>query len=117
MQTPREETLRRLLCDLYPGESSGDSQELSSQLLQILSQASGDCGGQAPAERWQGDDALLITYADTVCDDGDAALRCLCDCLNRHLEPFASVVHVLPFLKSTSDGGFAVASHEHLEDR
>ena len=37
--------------------------------------------------------------------------------VNRHLGLFATVVHVLPFLKSTSDGGFAVSSHELLEER
>ena len=42
MQPPRDETLRTLLGDLYPNDSSGDGQELSSQLLQILSDASGD---------------------------------------------------------------------------
>ena len=42
MQPPRDETLRTLLGDLYPIDSSGDGQELSSQLLQILSDASGD---------------------------------------------------------------------------
>ena len=40
MQPPRDETLRTLLGDLYPNDSSGDGKELSSQLLQILSQSS-----------------------------------------------------------------------------
>ena len=39
MQPPRDETLRTLLGDLYPNDSSGDGQELSSQLLQILSES------------------------------------------------------------------------------
>ena len=117
MQTPREETLRRLLRDLYPEESSVDSQELSSQLLQILSQISRDSDVQGSLERWCGDDALLITYADSVMDDGVSALQSLTGFVNRHLGSFASVIHVLPFLKSTSDGGFAVASHDQLEER
>ena len=117
MQTPREETLRRLLRDLYPEESSVDSQELSSQLLQILSQISRDSDVQGSLERWCGDDALLITYADSVMDDGVSALQSLTGFINRHLGSFASVIHVLPFLKSTSDGGFAVASHDQLEER
>ena len=117
MQTPREETLRRLLRDLYPEESSVDSQELSSQLLQILSQISRDSDVQGSLERWCGDDALLITYADSLTDDGVSALQSLTGFINRHLGSFASVIHVLPFLKSTSDGGFAVASHDQLEER
>ena len=39
MQPPRDETLRTLLGDLYPNDSFRDGKELSSQLLQIFSQA------------------------------------------------------------------------------
>ena len=117
MQTPRDETLRTLLRDLYPAESSGVLLELSSQLLQILSQASGDCDTPGSDERWFGNDAVLISYADSVVDDSRPALQSLRRFVNRHLGLFATVVHVLPFLKSTSDGGFAVSSHELLEER
>ena len=117
MQPPREETLRTLLGDLYPNDSSGDGQELSSQLLQILSQSSGDGDMAEPMDRWDGRDVVLITYADTIGDEGVPGLQALKSFVNRHLHPFAAVVHVLPFLQSTSDGGFAVASHTSLEKR
>ena len=35
--------------------------------------------------------------------------------LNSHFSGLDAVVHVLPFLKASSDGGFAVASHSELE--
>ena len=117
MQPPRDETLRTLLGDLYPGDSSGDGQELSSQLLQILSESSGDGDTAEPTERWDGRDVVLITYADTIGDEGVPGLQALKSFVNRHLQPFAAVIHVLPFLESTSDGGFAVASHTKLEQR
>ena len=117
MQTPREETLRRLLRDLYPEESFVDSRELSSRLLQILRPTWGDSDVEGMLERWYGDDVLLITYADSVTDDSASALQSLAGFINRHLGSFASIIHVLPFLKSTSDGGFAVASHDQLEER
>ena len=117
MQPPRDETLRTLLGDLYPIDSSGDGQELSSQLLQILSESSGDGDTAEPTERWDGRDVVLITYADTIGDEGVPGLQALKSFVNRHLQPFAAVIHVLPFLESTSDGGFAVASHTKLEQR
>ena len=117
MQPPRDETLRTLLGDLYPVDSSGDGQELSSQLLQILSESSGDGDTAEPTERWDGRDVVLITYADTIGDEGVPGLQALKSFVNRHLQPFAAVIHVLPFLESTSDGGFAVASHTKLEQR
>ena len=117
MQPPRDETLRTLLGDLYPNDSSGDGKELSSQLLQILSESSGDGDTAEPMERWDGRDVVLITYADTIGDEGVPGLQALKSFVNRHLHSFAAVVHVLPFLQSTSDGGFAVASHTKLEKR
>ena len=117
MQPPRDETLRTLLGDLYPNDSSGDGKELSSQLLQILSDASGDADMAELTDRWDGGDAVLITYADTIGEQGVPGLQALKSFVNRHLQPFAAVIHVLPFLQSTSDGGFAVASHTRLEPR
>ena len=59
---------------------------------------------------------MLITYADSI-QDGDApGLKTLRSLLNTS-SLISSVVHVLPFLKATSDGGFAVASHDQLEER
>jgi len=117
MQPPRDETLRTLLGDLYPNDSSGDGKELSSQLLQILSQSSGDGDMAEHIDRWDGGDVVLITYADTIGEQGFPGLHALKTFVNRHLQPFAAVIHVLPFLQSTSDGGFAVASHTTLEQR
>ena len=117
MQPPRDETLRTLLGDLYPNDSSGDGKELSSQLLQILSQSSGDGDMAEHIDRWDGGDVVLITYADTIGEQGFPGLQALKTFVNRHLQPFAAVIHVLPFLQSTSDGGFAVASHTTLEQR
>ena len=115
MQSQRDETLRTLLSDLYRDDSSVDLEKLSSQLLQILSQSSADDDVPISSSRWTGDDAVLITYANTVADDAVSGLQSLRGLVNRHLEPFARVIHVLPFLKSTSDGGFAVSSYQTIE--
>ena len=117
MQSPRDETLRALLRNLYPDNSSGDLEELSSQLLQILGRAAVHADPALDVEPWFGDDVVLITYADAVLDEQKPGLQGLSTFVNRHLRLFAPVIHVLPFLESTSDGGFAVASHERLESR
>ena len=117
MQSPRDETLRALLGNLYPNDSSGDLEELSSQLLQILGRAAVHADPALDVEPWFGDDVVLITYADAVLDEQKPGLQGLSTFVNRHLRLFAPVIHVLPFLESTSDGGFAVASHERLESR
>ena len=115
MQSQRDETLRTLLSDLYRDDSSVDLEKLSSQLLQILSESSADDDVPISSSRWREDDVVLITYANTVADDAVFGLQSLRRLVNRHLEPFARVIHVLPFLKSTSDGGFAVSSYQKIE--
>ena len=117
MQHPRDMTLQALLDDLYPEDSCSDRLELSSRIMHILRGSSGDPDQTLDNERWCSGDAVLITYADTVVQEGESGLQSLRQLVNRHLRPFAPVIHVLPFLKSTSDGGFAVASHEQLEPR
>ena len=117
MQLQRDMTLQALLDDLYPVDSSSDRRELSSQIMHILRGSSGDPDQTLDKARWCGGDVVLITYADTVVREGESGLKSLRQLVNRHLRPFAPVIHVLPFLKSTSDGGFAVASHDQLEPR
>ena len=102
MQPPRDETLQALLRDLYSGDSSVDPEVLSSQLLQTLRGSAIEGDGLAVDERWSGADAVLITYADTVTEQERPGLQSLRRLVNRHLNPFASVIHVLPFLRSTA---------------
>ena len=37
--------------------------------------------------------------------------------MSKHFGSLSKVVHILPFLKSTSDGGFAVSSYDALEEK
>ena len=117
MQFPSETTLKDLLKCLYPMHSSGDVETLSSQLLQIVRPVARDGDLRTHGNHWTLDDVVLITYADTVVEADQPALGSLRAFVNNHLSEFASVTHVLPFLEASSDGGFAVASHERLESR
>jgi len=59
----------------------------------------------------------LITYADSIYKDGEVTLITLRDLLSNYFGSLSKVVHILPFLESTSDGGFAVSSYEKLEEK
>ncbi len=58
------------------------------------------------------DDAILITYADTVRAEGEKPLRTLHRFLKRFVKSAVSCVHILPFFPSSSDGGFSVINYE-----
>ena len=104
--------LDALLLELYGDESSEFIQKLSSQLLQSLQTSTKPATSPS---RWDASTAVLITYANTLQREGERGLQTLKGVLNSHFSGLDSVVHVLPFLKASSDGGFAVASHSELE--
>lgn len=111
----RQIELELLLRGLYPGQSSNEIKILSSHLLQ--SSAIGSqmhTQAQAP---WTASTCVLICYADSVLATDRASLPCLQQLLDGRLRALSSIVHVLPFWRSTSDGGFAISSHEEIEPR
>ena len=126
-QLMAHEWLPSLLTELYEHHSSEDLNRLSSQLLHSERSASaipvsetvdaGIADGAATGARWDSSSCVLIAYADSVIADDQPGLRCLQALLHRHFQGLSSVVHVLPFLCATSDGGFAVASHEQIDQR
>ena len=65
--------------------------------------------GKIPAGRsgWSEQDALLITYADSIVGE-DLPLQTLNKFLRESVGTGVSFVHLLPFYPSTSDDGFAV---------
>lgn len=94
--------------------------DLDAWLQQQLSQPSPACGnGNNPGPcRWDESTSILMSYADTVTAAGRPSLDVLKDFLDRVYAGNAfTVLHVLPFLQSSSDGGFAVSSHTQLEQR
>ena len=120
-QTQQHDKLTLLLADLFREESSEAIADLSSQLLQTVQSAGVDslteAERSAPEARWDGGSSVLITYADSLVRRDEPGLLTLSTVINAHYGALASVVHVLPFLRASSDGGFAVASHEELEPR
>ncbi len=107
----RERGLRRLAL-LY-----GDA--VSPVLLKLLLAR---MGAHPPSEpptacgRWSAADVVLITYADSIRREGEAPLATLSRFLEEHLSDALSVVHLLPFYPSSSDGGFSVVDYNAVDE-
>ncbi|MDR0902323.1 MAG: hypothetical protein LBM92_06105, partial [Opitutaceae bacterium] len=69
-----------------------------------------------PAVSWSQRDTLLITYADTINEEGKPPLQALRDFLRRHLGDAVSLVHLLPFFPFSSDDGFSVIDYRQIRD-
>ena len=111
--------LRELLETIYSNNTTEEINFISNQLLQILDDISEKSAYEEINNkvRWDETHSILITYADSVYKNGESTLTTLRELLNKYFGSLSKVVHILPFLKSTSDGGFAVSSYESLEEK
>ncbi|AIQ94945.1 sugar phosphorylase [Prochlorococcus sp. MIT 0604] len=123
-QIDSEKKLDRLLIDkllktIYSNNTTEEINFISNQLLQILDDFSEKSAYEEirDKERWNESHSVLITYADSIYKNGEATLKTLGELLSKHFGSLSKVVHILPFLKSTSDGGFAVSSYDSLEEK
>ena len=106
----------KLLKTIYSNHTTEEINFISNQLLQILDDFSEKSAYEEirDKERWNESHSVLITYADSIYKNGEATLVTLSEFLSKHFGSLSKVVHILPFLKSTSDGGFAAVSYTHL---
>ena len=111
--------LRKLLDNTYQSHTSEEINKIFIQLLQILE----DFKDKSENEEnkniipWDQSHSVLITYADTIQKKGEKNLVTLNKILDDFFQDLSKVVHILPFLNSTSDGGFAVSSHKTIDQR
>ncbi len=111
--------LKELLESIYQDHNSEEINLVFYQLLQILDEFQKKSGYEEINNKipWNQTHSVLITYADSIQRQGEPTLCTLGNLLEKYFKDLSSVLHILPFLKSTSDGGFAVASHKLLDER
>lgn len=107
--TSFEKQLRQHLQFLYP---QNDQDSLAEDILNMFD---GLCL-EAPEELWSEKDSLLITYGDSIVQEGEVPLQTLAGCLDR-VGPAISMVHVLPFCPYSSDDGFAVIDYKQVNPK
>lgn len=61
-------------------------------------------------------DALLITYADMVSEEGKPPLSALREFCTERLKGTVSAIHILPFYPWTSDDGFSVVDYREVKE-
>jgi len=78
-----------------------------------------DPAAEAPAPHqnlWDQTDIAMITYGDSIIEDGEKPLHTLHRFLDRQLADVVSWVHILPFFPWTSDDGFAVMDYSSVNE-
>ena len=112
------EELRLSLREIYPEHSEEEINSVWSQLLQILDpyHVNRDTNELGNESIWDSSSVVLITYPDAIYRKDESTLKTLAEFIKNRLGGLSSVIHVLPFLPSTSDGGFSVSNHEKIEE-
>ena len=112
------EELRMSLREIYPEHSEEEINSVWSQLLQILDPyyVNGDTKELENESIWDSSSVVLITYPDAIYRKDESTLKTLAEFLKNRISGISSVIHILPFLPSTSDGGFAVSNYEKIEE-
>ena len=110
--------LRLSLREIYPEHSEQEINSVWSQLLQILDpfRVKHNTDELEIESIWDSSSVVLITYPDSIYRKDESTLKTLTEFVKNRLGGLSSVIHVLPFLPSTSDGGFAVSNHEKIDD-
>ncbi len=110
--------LRLSLREIYPEHSEQEINSVWSQLLQILDplRVNGANNESQIESIWDSSSVVLITYPDSIYRKDESTLKTLTEFVKNRLNGLSSVIHVLPFLPSTSDGGFAVSNHKKIDD-
>ena len=102
-----EARLRQHLDFLYPDDDPGQLVERIRPVLEKSDLTTTD-------ELWSEEDALLITYGDSLKRDGEKPLQTLAEFLKSRLDWAVSTVHILPFCPFSSDDGFAVIDYREV---
>lgn len=92
---------------LYP---NSDASRLAEEIIAVFAGFEWRSPTQRP-ELWSEQDCLLITYGDSVVEDGCVPLDTLQQFLHTQIDKAVSAVHVLPFCPFSSDDGFAVIDY------
>ncbi len=111
--------LSELLHFIYP-DLNADI--LSSQVIDAFWPESPDKPGRGRRRQprkpgnnlWSQNDAVLITYGDSLIDGSHKPLDLMNDFLLRHMKGVVNGVHILPFFPFTSDDGFAVTDYRKV---
>ncbi|MDG2125746.1 MAG: alpha-amylase family glycosyl hydrolase [Verrucomicrobiales bacterium] len=114
------ERVRGRLELLYGGEAvPGVEAVLRGMVSQSRAVIAGEPPGGASAGgggRWSERDALLISYGDSVLEEGKRPLEVLGEFLDERVREAVSMVHVLPFFPATSDDGFSVSDYRVVRE-
>lgn len=106
MKDTLKKKLRQSYIDIYKDTATAD------ELLSLVEAAFDEAEAVEPKPEWISEkDTMLITYGDSIIEEGKAGLEGLTHFLKEHVGDSISTVHLLPMFPYTSDDGFSVVDY------
>ena len=109
-------SLHALLQLLYPHQHPQVLEQMLERLEPWQSRLAADGGSSHLRQQAEVTerDAMLITYGDTLIDDGEPTLRTLMAFLDTYVGELIPNVHILPCFSYSSDDGFSVIDYQQI---
>lgn len=114
--TPQDELVHRLEHHLQQVYADIDLAPIVEQIMSIMRFDTYIASPKPHHNPWTQQDAIVITYGDSIKSPNEPPLRILRDFLRQEMSGFISSVHVLPFFPWSSDDGFSVIDYMAVND-
>jgi len=102
---------------IYDGvDEVNDYQQLAEDIIDAAQLRNKQCAPVAHHDYWDQADIAMITYADTVREEGVVPLHVLHKALDELFKKTINIVHILPFFPFSSDDGFAVMDYKEVNE-
>lgn len=93
-----------------------DCELLAQQLISAMGLADDAYTAELHKNKWSETDIWVISYGDSVVEQGKTPLTILKTFSDRFLKPEISGLHILPFFPYSSDDGFSVINYSQVND-
>jgi sucrose phosphorylase len=101
---------------IYETVDSVDYSQLSCDLIEIMRLEEVDAGPTRYINHWDESDCLVISYGDSILQEGEKPLHSLKHFLDNQVKGSINAVHILPFYPFTSDDGFSVLDYSSVNE-
>lgn len=105
------QAIQQHLVEIYPEE---DAPAIAEKILGIAGFGRKDPILSRGQNKWTEADTVLITYGDSILQEGEAPLKTLARFTGKHLGQTISTLHVLPFFPYSSDDGFSIIDYKEI---
>ncbi|MGH1485213.1 MAG: alpha-amylase family glycosyl hydrolase, partial [Cellvibrionaceae bacterium] len=92
----------------------GENEALTKRLIQIMRLDEFCFTPLHQHNHWTEHDIAVITYGNSILQNGESPLKTLYHFLHQHLHDFINTIHILPFFPYCADDGFSVIDYKSV---